>query len=491
MPCNLKKICHAVSFLLQNSWLPMNHDNEIKTLLPISYLLPLIILIEGFTSIAIEILAIRQLLPLVGSSIIVTSLIIGGFLLFLALGYRKGGKRKDNLTKSLRTNFIVSAIWLGIGLSYCFILLFFSEWGLRFGDNVFYPLIGYLLIIISPLIYILGQTVPVIMSLTKQNKSIGMIGGNTLGLSTAGSFLGATITALVLMHFFGVAWTVFINFLLLLFLYLLLVPSKKSFLIQLTIAMPVIALIYYVNITFEKRMFVLTNNYANYQMIDHNNQILSEGEKILSINQSASSFINKNNKGFPYIETIKKILFDDMKLQDAHILVLGAGGFTLSAENTYGNHFTYVDIDKNIKQVTVPQFISHINGKLIDDDARHFIHTNKDLFKAIIVDTFSNTRTIPGHLLTQEYFAELKQRLAANGVIIFNIIAKPSLEDAYSKRVDNSIRHIFKNCMVMPLTYENVTANIIYVCTNSANQNDKTIYSDNLNSVTIDSFFHR
>ena len=56
------------------------------------FLLPLIILIEGFISIGIEILTIRQLLPVAGSSVIVTSLVIGilggiivGKLLFLIL----------------------------------------------------------------------------------------------------------------------------------------------------------------------------------------------------------------------------------------------------------------------------------------------------------------------------------------------------------------------------------------------------------------------
>ena len=44
-----------------------------------------IIFLEGFVSISVEILAIRQLIPMVGNSVIVTSLIIGIFLLFLAM----------------------------------------------------------------------------------------------------------------------------------------------------------------------------------------------------------------------------------------------------------------------------------------------------------------------------------------------------------------------------------------------------------------------
>ena len=83
---------------------------------------------------------------------------------------------------------------------------------------------------------------------------------------------------------------------------------------------------------------------------------------MLSINNSASSFINEQNKGAAYIELIKKILFNDLQLYNKDILVLGAGGFTLSAENTYGNHFTYVDIDPKIKKVAAPKFIKQIQA---------------------------------------------------------------------------------------------------------------------------------
>src|SRR3990167_10948702 len=88
------------------------------TLISLRFLLPFIILVEGFASIAIEILTIRQLLPVAGGSVIVTSLIIGVFLLFLALGYEKGGRIELHLHHILRRNFLIVAVWIGVGLSY-------------------------------------------------------------------------------------------------------------------------------------------------------------------------------------------------------------------------------------------------------------------------------------------------------------------------------------------------------------------------------------
>ena len=63
------------------------------------------------------------------------------------------------------------------------------------------------------------------------------------------------------------------------------------------------------------------------------------------INLSHSSSLTKDKKGYAYVEMIKKILFHDMRIQGKDILVLGAGGFTLSAESTWGNQFYYVDIE--------------------------------------------------------------------------------------------------------------------------------------------------
>src|SRR5437867_3940376 len=98
------------------------HQN---TFIPLPYLLPIIILVEGFVSIAIEILTIRQLLPVAGGSVLVTGLIIGIFLLFLAIGYQRGGTIQQQAEQTLRKNFMLSAIWLGLGLSYLFVGAFF------------------------------------------------------------------------------------------------------------------------------------------------------------------------------------------------------------------------------------------------------------------------------------------------------------------------------------------------------------------------------
>src|SRR3990167_5485693 len=461
---------------------------DISRALPLRYLLPLIIFIEGFVSIAVEILTIRQLLPVAGGSVIVTSLIIGFFLLFLAGGYQRGGRLCTQLRQSLQVNFLISAVWLGVGLSYAFITLFFYAVQRITGPHIVYPLIAYLLFVIAPLSYLLCQTIPITMNMVKQDALACKIGGETLGLSTVGAFLGATLTTLVLMSFLGVAWTIIINVFLLLLLVFFLADSAKAFLLLLCIMLVVISLIYPLNILIERHFFILTNHYANYQISNQNNSPLKNDEQILFINEAPSSFVNKDKQGFAYIERIKKILFHELKLRDKSILVLGAGGFSLTAASDYHNHITYVDIDSKIKNIVVPQFLNEMQSDFVVDDARHYLQTTNNLYDAIIVDVYSDIKSMPAYLLTREYMQIIKLRLSASGVVIFNIIANPLLADAYSKRVDNTIRTVFHSCMTIPLAYEDRPTNILYACSNKGNQSDSVIYSDNLNNATTDSF---
>lgn len=49
------------------------------------YLLLFVVLVEGFTTLAMQMVALRHAIPLVGSSIILTSVVIGVILLALAV----------------------------------------------------------------------------------------------------------------------------------------------------------------------------------------------------------------------------------------------------------------------------------------------------------------------------------------------------------------------------------------------------------------------
>lgn len=442
-----------------------------------------IIWLEGFVTISVEILAIRQLLPSVGSSVIITSLIIGVFLLFLAYGYQAGGRKQTELLPKLSRNFFWAAIAIGFGLSYAFITLFFSAAN-YFHLNVLVVLIAYLLLIIAPTVYFLGQTVPITMNLLPL-QTVGALGGKVLHLSTLGSFLGAVLTSLIFMNFLGVAWTIVINYLVLAFLILLMTTPQRLPVMGL-ILLVIGCLVYIANRQFEISFFAKTTSYGNYQILPETKLATGQVGRVLSINNSYSSFIDEQKKTFPYMEMFKKILFNELKLTNRDILVLGAGGFTLSAENTFGNRFTYVDIEPQIQDIVKAHFLQPIHGTFIAADARRYVKEHPGRYDVIVADTFSNIYTIPSQLLTLQYFRDLKAALKPNGIALINIISAPLLNTVYAKRVDNTIRAAFGSCTVSPLSFERQQSNMIYVCQNNKEASDKMIYTDDMNRSSLD-----
>lgn len=446
-----------------------------------------IILIEGFVTIAAEILTIRQLMPLVGNDIIVTSLIIGVFLLFLAYGYRKGGQYTQNFKRILKVNFIIAALLLGVGLSYGFVAHFFSGFSQYISQNTYFALVSYLLLITAPLVYLLGQTVPITMHLFNSKGSAGQLGGQVLHLSTIGSFLGSILTSAILMHFFGVALTVFINFCLLLLLVALVWDKQKPNWLEAGAIVTSACFIYIANVQIEKLNFIMTTPYGNYsvekEVVDNENHL---EKKRLKINNSYSSFLDESYKAYPYIEMIKFILFNDLKYTDKDILVLGAGGFTLSAENDYSNHFTYVDIDRAIKKVVENHYLDNLKGNFKAQDARAFINQTNGSYDAIVIDTYTHDRAIPAHLSTKEFYQAVKSRLSKDGVAILNVIASPFMQDPLSKRVDATIRSVFPHCMSIPINYSEALTNIIYSCQNDEENAPALVYLDNDSRVALD-----
>lgn len=427
-----------------------------------------VILIEGFVTIAVEILSIRQMTPFVGSNILNTSIIIGVFLLFLSFGYYKGGMVNKNYQDTLLKNLLNTFVFLSFGLSYTFlsILFHFIEglWGL----------LAFSLFIMAPTVYFLGQTIPILTNLIKDERN-GKISGELLFFSTFGSFLGSIITSAVLLNFLGVNMTVFVVIALLSLLILMLGWQTKALFIRsvtlILVLMPVVV-VANTNYSFSK-----TNNYSNIAVVEDNRT------NYLIINDSMSSSFNTDTKqsNFDYIKVLQSYI-ESIDNKPKEILVLGAGGFTLSLNDTR-NRYTYVDIDKDLKTVSEKELLGQpINGKFVADDGRHFLIQNKIKYDVIVVDVYTNKTSIPSSFVTSDFYADTKKSLKDDGVLLVNTISKPLFKDDYSKHLNNSILDSY-NCMVSPIhNHLSEYQNIIYACSPKTSQED-VIYTDNLTNL--------
>lgn len=437
----------------------------------------IVLFLEGFVSVALQMIMMRQLVPFVGSSVVVSSLVIGFFLMSLALGYHFGGKVKENQIQFLFKNIFISTILIGFFASYNVLDLAFSII-YNYTTNPVIQVIIVLVLFLCPIVFLLGQTVPLLTNFYKTN-SVSQTAGDSFALNTVGSVLGSIITALVFFSYFGIAKTIFISVLLLSIV--LCVMAKKENIFQLALFLPLILFAtYFINVIYEKEHFVKTNRYTNYQIINN------EDVKIFMMNKSLSSGITIEHKAWPYIENIKTILFDHLKITNKEILVLGAGGFTLSHFGEFGNKFTYVDIDKDIQSVAEKFFLNDkIKGDFVPADARMFVKHNKQPYDVILVDLYSSKSSIPWHVLTTEFMIDVKKSTKENGYVVFNIISNGLFADNYSKNIYNTIKHSFNYCSMFSGFYGEGSTNVLYICKNII-EKEHTIYTDDLSRSAIE-----
>jgi predicted membrane-bound spermidine synthase len=434
-----------------------------------------IVFIEGFCSLGAEVIALRQIIPHMGSSIVVTAPTIGFFLLALALGYHAGARIDRDYRPVVARNFLIAAALSGLGLAGVTVDLVF--------DYFNPPTLAYLVFmaaVLCPLAWLLGQTVPILTNLL-QHERTGQASGTALYHSTLGSFLGSISLSLLVMQWLGVSAAVAICALLLVAGFALLRGGDgRSLAAVLVVAAPIIG----ANTVLRP---VIETAYANYSVIP----VKLEGAlnpKAFKNNNSVASLIDESDppRYARYVRHIRSILLDDLGLRDQEILVLGAGGFTISHREA-SNHYTYVDIDPAIRQIAEQRFLGEVAlGEFVADDARRFVVRSSARFAAEIVDVYSSHSSIPGHLVTREFWHSTRRVLKPDGVMIANLILDNKLATPYARNLLATIESVYGRCAVEVLQRKQALSNVIVLCHNSNQPSTDSLYVDERNAADFD-----
>jgi len=99
---------------------------------------------------------------------------------------------------------------------------------------------------------------------------------------------------------------------------------------------------------------------------------------------------------------------------------LGAGVYARAMAEA-GTQVTVIEIDPMSEKVAREHFKLPQSVKVIIGDARTETARMTEKFDVIVLDAFSGDSP-PFHLLTREAFADLKERLAPNGLVVANIV---------------------------------------------------------------------
>lgn len=475
-------------------------------------LLFLVIFVEGYVVLACELLAIRQLIPFVGSGTENISIVISAVLLPLAIGYHFGGsafkrqyakfkkgKKYLSVRKMLLRNIISALCILSLGLTLPFMEIFFALLGgLGIHHRLPQTALYSLLFLVWP-VFMLGQTVPLISNYFSRKK-LSEITGRMLFFSTTGSFFGSVFSTIILMAYVGVHNTVIVTMVLLGCLVVLLV--RRFYEYETWLCAFILTLLYMTNnsATMQSMHIVEDNTYNTVEIIQDN----KKATKTFVINRSASSLIDKDGKSaFPYAAIIEESFISPLQKRNtpADILILGAGGFSLGTDDAHSNYI-FVDIDGTLKEVAEKYFLPKKltpNKHFVTASAREYVRRCDKKFDLIVIDTFTNVISIPMETTTREFLLDTKKLLKEDGIVVANVIASPSFADAFSIRYNNTFASVFPNYSRQVVqsfngweetkTYSQqfkAQKNILYMYFHSPRSNDKTIYTDDKNTYSID-----
>lgn len=437
-------------------------------------LITLIVFIEGFCSLGAEILALRRLLPHVGSAIVVTAPTIALFLLALALGYAAGGRVAGEFRHAVGRNFLAAGLLAGIGLAAPAVDALFA--GLPTG-------VAYLAFVggvLCPIAWLLGQTVPILTNLVAAQRT-GEASGLALYWSTLGSFLGALGLSLGVMQWLGVsAAVILVAATLLGAVPLLAERPRRTAALAAGALLPVLA----INLPASA---VYDTAYAEYRV----EPVARDGyqaPRAFWINKSLASLTDESTppKATRYIAHLRAILRDDLGFRGRDILVLGAGGFTL-AQDDPDNRYTYVDIDPAIRAIAETHFLRRpAAGEFVVDDARRYVSTSARRFDAVVVDVFSSHTAIPGHLVSREFWESARRVLKPDGVLLANLILDGKLETPYARNLLATVEAVFGRCAVDVLHKGKPLANVELSCFASSRPGPASVYVDEKNRVDLD-----
>ena len=434
-----------------------------------------IVFIEGYCSLGAEIIALRRLIPHVGSSIVVTAPTIGFFLLALALGYHSGSRVAANYRAVVARNFLISAALLGGGLAATTVNAIFA------GTQVAFAYLIFIGGILCPLAWLLGQTVPILTNLMLAQRS-GEAAGRALYWSTLGSFLGSVTLSLIVMQVLGVWAAVLLGSLMLVAGALLV---QRATPVTAGLLLGTVGLGLGLNLADRQR---IDTAYADYEV----QAVVRDGmiaPRAFLVNNQSASLIDSSNPPLyaRYVQHIRRILLDDLGYSDRRILVLGAGGFTLSHREPL-NRYTFVDIDPAIKAIAEREFLREpAAGEFIATDARRFVADSADKYDALVVDVYSARTSIPGHLVTREFWADTRRVLKPGGAMIANLILDGQLASPYARNLLATLESAYGRCAVEVLYKSAPRSNVIVSCFAIEVQEPTRIYSDERNRADVDS----
>ena len=397
----------------------------------------LVAFVTGAIVMSFEMLGSRYLNPYFGSGIYTWASLISTVLAALCVGYFIGGVLADRFPSAA-----VLGVTVLVGSVYILVLPAFSERLMEFvlgavDDVKTGSLAAAFAILFFPVTF-LGMYSPFgIRLLLRSAQSSGRVSGTVYGVSTLGSIVGTLGTTFLLIPTIGTrAITLALGLAgIASGLLLIVAPGLRRSALALAlvvVAAPLARAEELIDPAIRAAMLNRPDGRLAHVETEYNDIFITKRGRQLTMSFQL--------KGFDYTESVANLSDpDDLPIKYTQvmtlgvvyppapkkILMIGLGGGSISSY--LGRFLPDAEIDtvevdpgvitaaKNFFGVKETTRVRYLEG-----DGRVFLNRRKEAYDLILVDAFHGGY-VPFHLLTKEFYALVKQRLAPAGAAVFNV----------------------------------------------------------------------
>ena len=394
------------------------------------WLLRAAVLIGGAAVMVVEILGSRVLAPKFGTTLHVWSALITVTLAALAVGYAVGGRvadRRPGLGALMTVMACAGGTLLLSDLTARPILGAAYDAGMVSGTFMAATLL------FLPTLFLLGMLSPMAVRAAANHQHLGASVGNLYALSTVGSVAGSLLVSLLLIPNMTVH-AAFISTAVALAIvpgFYLIVAVRKKAALALFVGLALSgAGVKWAGAVADREVLYKDEFYPVTARIPsaYGDLVVSDrdGVRYLFLNgvQQGSMIGDVSYAKYAYglerLATVKGV--------PKTVLIWGLGpGVYARAMAEAGSKVTVIEIDPMSEKVAREYFGLPASVRVIIGDARTETSRLTEKYDVIVLDAFSGDSP-PFHLLTSEAFADLKRRLAPDGLVVANIVGGVSGE---------------------------------------------------------------
>ncbi len=399
--------------------------------------------VTGAIVMSFEMLGSRYLNPYFGSGIYTWASLISTVLAALCVGYFIGGWLADRIPSAT-----VLGVTVAIGSAYLVVLPFFAEGMLEallsgIDDVQTGSLVASFVIMFFPVTF-LGMYSPIAIRLMLHSPlRSGRVSGTVYGVSTLGSIIGTLGTTFYLIPLMGSrAITITLGLAGVLVGLFLIATARfgKRHSVALSLIATLVALAQpqpalteeLIDEAARKALMSRRDGQLDHIETAYNDIFIAKQRNTLSMSfqlkgwdftQSTINLTNPDDLPIAYTRMMTVAAAYPRELKK--VLMIGLGGGTLS---TYLGRampdleIDTVEIDPGVINAAKRYFGLRATERVryIAQDGRVFLNRSKGSYDLILVDAFHGGY-VPFHLLTKEFYALIKQRLAPGGAAAFNV----------------------------------------------------------------------